>query len=80
MKISCYRGRRKTRKVNMRYFITGVVLTLLGLYLLITPIDKLYKVLPNIPSPIAPKIGGGIALVIGIFILIIQIGEWSGKI
>lgn len=64
----------------MRYFITGIILSILGLFLIISPIEKLYQIFPQIPSPLAPKIGGGIALIIGIFLLVLQIIEWSGKL
>lgn len=64
----------------MRYFLTGIILSILGLYLIITPIEKLYQKFPQIPSELAPKIGGGIALVIGIFLLVLQIAEWMKKL
>lgn len=64
----------------MRYFLTGIILSILGLSLMITSIEKLYQIFPQIPSSLAPRIGGCIALVIGIFLLVVQIAEWSGKL
>lgn len=63
----------------MRYLITGIILALLGGFFVFAPMDNLYQVFPNIPSPMIARIGGGVALVMAIFILILQIGEWMGK-
>lgn len=64
----------------MRYFLTGIILNLFGLYLIITPIEKLNEIFPKITSPSAAKIGGSISLIMGIFILVLQIGEWMKKL
>ncbi len=61
-------------------FIIWIVMIVIGAKLLITPADQLAQKFPKMPSTTAAKIVGGIILVVGIGILIIQILAWMGKI
>lgn len=64
----------------MLNFIMAIVMILFGGKLIITPTDQLIQQFPKIPSPMAAKIGGGIALILGIGIFVVQIILWLGKI
>jgi len=55
-----------------------IVMIGIGVMMLITPSDKLKQQFPKIPSTKAAKIIGGIVVVIGMGILIIQVCVWLG--
>ncbi|WP_333651508.1 hypothetical protein [Lacrimispora sp.] len=61
-------------------FIIWIVMIVIGATLLITPADRLAQKFPQMPSTTAAKIVGGIILVVGIGILVVQILSWLGKI
>lgn len=61
-------------------FILWIVMIGFGAFLLVTPAEKLKQQFPKMPSTKAAKIIGGIILVVGIGILIIEVLMWLGKI
>ncbi|WP_349943811.1 hypothetical protein ABFV83_10940 [Lacrimispora sp. BS-2] len=64
----------------MLNFIMAIVMILFGGKLVITPVNQLVQQFPKMPSPMAAKIVGGIAAIIGIGIFVVQILMWLGKI
>ncbi len=59
-------------------FILLIVMIGIGVMMVITPADKLKQQFPKMPSTKAAKIIGGIVAVVGMGILIIQVGVWVG--
>ena len=60
-------------------FIIWIVMVIIGAMLLVTPADKLAQQFPKMPSIMAAKVIGGIVLVVGIVIIVVQILTWMGK-